>query len=55
MDEIYRLKNILNELGYIKVYLQMYLKNTGKPDNLETITEYINNNIDVWLCNGSKL
>ena len=55
MDEINRLKTILNELGYLKVYLQLYLKNTNKKDNLENIKEYINNNIDVWLCNGAKL
>ena len=55
MNDLNRLKNILNDLGYLNIYLTMYLQNTGKTDNLATITEYINNNLDVWLRDGHRL
>ena len=55
MTELNRLKNILNDLGYLNIYLNLYLKNTKKTDNLITITEYINNNLDVWLRDGHRL
>ena len=29
MDELIRLKGILNEMGYLDIYLTMYLKNTN--------------------------
>ena len=53
MDELNRLKNILDDIGYLEVYLNMYLKNTGKQDNCKNILEYINNNFEVWFRNGA--
>ena len=50
-----RLKDILYDLGYLHVYLNMYLVNTGKIDNLKTLKDYINNNLDVWLRDGHRL
>ena len=41
MNELIRLKNILNELGYLNIYLSLYLKNTQKEDNLENMKDYI--------------
>jgi len=55
MDELFRLKTILSDLGYLHVYLSMYLKNTNQEDTLETIQSYINNNLDVWLRDGHRL
>jgi len=55
MNQLHRYKDILHELGYLKIYLTMYLKNTQKEDNLQTIQEYINNNLDVWLRKGHRL
>lgn len=55
MDELCRLKDILNDLGYLRVYLSLYLKNTGKEDTIETIRFYIHNNLDVWLRDGHRL
>ena len=55
MSEINRLKNILHDMGYLKIYLTMYLKNTQKQDNLENIQQYINQNLDVWLRSGHRL
>lgn len=55
MSEINRLKHILTILGYLDVYLNMYLKNTNKKDNLENIQQYINQNLDVWLRDGHRL
>tara|TARA_Y100001970_G_scaffold257592_1_gene336426 strand:+ start:379 stop:546 length:168 start_codon:yes stop_codon:yes gene_type:complete len=55
MDKLLHFKNIVNDLGYLEVYLSMYLINTRKKDNLENIQEYINNNFDVWLRNGSRM
>ena len=55
MNELYRLKRILNDLGYLKIYLTMYLKNTNKEDNVENIQQYIHNNLDVWLRDGHRL
>ena len=37
MNELHKYKDILNDIGYLKVYLSMYLKNTNKVDNLENI------------------
>ena len=34
MSEINRLKHILTILGYLDVYLNMYLKNTNKKDKI---------------------
>ena len=55
MSELNRMKDILFELGYLRVYLQKYLKNTGKEDNLENIQEYITNNFDSWLRKGHRM
>lgn len=55
MNELIRLKNILNELGYLNIYLSLYLKNTQKEDNLENMKDYIHNNLDVWLRDGHRL
>ena len=55
IDELNRLKNILNDLGYLNIYLSMYLKNTQKNDNLENIQLYIQNNLDVWLRKGHRI
>ena len=55
MNELLRLKTIVNDLGYLNVYMKTYLKNTDKKDNLENIKEYINNNLDVWLRDGHRL
>ena len=55
MNELSRLKSILSDLGYLHVYLSMYLKNTNQEDTLETIQSYINNNLDVWLRDGHRL
>tara|TARA_Y100000996_G_C22017194_1_gene435220 strand:- start:149 stop:316 length:168 start_codon:yes stop_codon:yes gene_type:complete len=55
MDELMRLKSIIQDIGYLDVYLNMYLKNTNKIDNILNIKEYINNNLDVWLRNGSRM
>ena len=55
MSKLNKKKDILHELGYLKIYLTMYLKNTQKEDNLENITDYINNNIDIWLRKGHRL
>ena len=55
MEELLRFKKIINDLGYLNVYLNMYLKNTQKKDNLDTIQSYIHNNIDVWLRDGHRL
>ena len=55
MNQLYKYKDILHELGYLKIYLTMYLKNTQKEDNLETIQEYFNNNLDVFLRKGHRL
>ena len=40
MNELIRLKNILNELGYLNIYLSLYLKNTQKEDNLVSYIIY---------------
>ena len=53
--ELNRHKDILYDLGYLSVYLTMYLKNTGKEDTLENIKEYINNNQESWLRKGHRL
>jgi hypothetical protein len=53
--ELNRHKDILHDLGYLRVYLTMYLKNTGKQDNLENIKEYINYNQYSWLRKGHRL
>ena len=42
MNELIRYKKILNELGYLNVYINMYLKNTKQEDNLKNIQSYIN-------------
>ena len=55
MEELIRHKKIINDLGYLNVYLSMYLKNTKKVDNLDTIQSYIHNNLDVWLRDGHRL
>ena len=55
MNELIRLKSILNDLGYLEVYLTLYLKNTNQKDNLKNIQSYINNNLDVWLRDGHRL
>ena len=55
MSDIIRYKIILNDLGYLSVYMNIYLKNTGKKDNIDTIKSYINNNLDVWLRDGHRL
>ena len=55
MNKLHRLKDNLHDLGYLKIYLTIYLKNTKKKDNLENITEYIHNNIDVWLRKGHRM
>ena len=38
MNQLHRYKDILHELGYLKIYLTIYLKNTKKEDSIETIT-----------------
>jgi len=53
--ELNRHKDILYGLGYLRVYLTKYLKNTGKEDNLDNIKEYINNNMDSWQRKGHRL
>ena len=53
--ELNRHKDILYELGYLRVYLTKYLVNTGKEDNLENIIQYINNNMDSWQRKGHRL
>tara|TARA_B100001094_G_C17994971_1_gene702188 strand:- start:350 stop:607 length:258 start_codon:yes stop_codon:yes gene_type:complete len=55
MIELKRLKKILSHLGYLDVYLNMYLKNTNKKDNLKNIQQYIHQNLDVWLRDGHRL
>jgi len=50
-----RLKKILSQLGYLDVYLNIYLKNTNKKDNLKNIQQYINKNLDSWLRDGHRL
>ena len=50
-----RLKKVLNDLGYLNVYLNMYLKNTKKNDNLKNIQGYIHENLDVWLRKGHRI
>ena len=55
MDELNRLKYILHDIGYLEIYLKMYLPNTNKLDTTHNITEYINNNFDVWFRNGSRM
>ena len=55
MFELNRLKKILKNLGYLDVYLNIYLKNTKKKDNLKNIREYIHQNLDVWLRDGHRL
>ena len=55
MNQLHRYKDILHELGYLKIYLTIYLKNTKKEDSIETIQEYINNNLEVWLRKGHRL
>ena len=55
MNEMNRLKRILDDLGYLNVYLNKYLVNTQKQDNLENIQQYINQNLDVWLRDGHRL
>ena len=55
MIELKRLKKILSLLGYLDVYLNIYLKNTNKKDNLVNIQQYIYKNLDVWLRNGHRL
>lgn len=55
MIELNRLKDILKNLGYLDVYLNMYLKNTKKKDNLKNIQQYINQNLDTWLRDGHRL
>jgi len=50
-----RLKRILDDLGYLNVYLNKYLVNTQKKDNLENLQQYINQNLDVWLRDGHRL
>lgn len=55
MTELNRHKDILYELGYLRVYLTKYLVNTDKEDNLENIKQYINNNLDSWLRKGHRL
>ena len=41
MDELNRLKYILHDIGYLEIYLKMYLPNTNKLDTTHNITEYI--------------
>ena len=53
--ELTSLKKILQNLGYLDVYLNMYLKNTKKKDNLKNIQQYINQNLDSWLRDGHRL
>ena len=55
MKELIRYRKILDDLGFLNVYLNLYLKNTNKKDNLENIREYIHNNLDVWLRKGHRL
>ena len=55
MIELKRLKKILSQLGYLDIYLNMYLKNTNKKDNLKNIQQYIHQNLDVWLRKGHRL
>ncbi len=55
MDELIRLKKIVNDLGYLRIYINLYLQNTHKEDNLDNIREYIHNNLDVWLRDGHRL
>ena len=55
MNEMNRLKRILDDLGYLNVYLNMYLVNTQKQDNLENIQQYINQNLDAWLRDGHRM
>ena len=55
MVELQRLKKILSELGYLNIYLNMYLKNLKKKDNLKNIQQYINQNLDVWLRGGHRI
>ena len=50
-----RLKRILDDLGYLNVYLNKYLANTQKQDNLENLQQYINQNLDVWLRDGHRM
>lgn len=42
--ELGRLKDILQTLGYLRLYLR-YIKNTKKKDSLKYIKIYFNNNI----------
>jgi hypothetical protein len=42
--DIATLKDYLHTLGYLRLYF-IYLKNTGKQDNLTNIKLYYNNNI----------
>ena len=42
--ELNRLKDILNNLGYLRLYF-LYIKNTNKKDNITNIKSYFNNNI----------
>jgi len=42
--ELGRLKDILQTLGYLRLYLR-YIKNTNKKDSLKNIRDYFNNNI----------
>ena len=55
MNEMNRLKRILDDLGYLNVYLNKYLVNTQKQDNLENLQQYINQNLDVWLRDGHRM
>jgi hypothetical protein len=55
MDELIRLKQIIDDLGYLNIYMNMYLKNVHKKDNLNNIKEYINNNLTIWLSGGSRI
>ena len=42
--ELNRLKDILNNLGYLRLYF-LYIRNTNKKDNITNIKSYFNNNI----------
>ena len=55
VKELKRLKEILGKLGYLNVYLNIYLKNLKKKDNLKNIQQYINQNLDVWLRGGHRI
>ena len=51
--ELNRLKDILNNLGYLKLYF-LYIKNTNKKDNITNIKSYFNNNIFISIKDYKK-